>query len=459
MIIVAQCLLRPGENHLDNAGVRIVDGKIDAVGTARELKARYPYDEVEDFGAAVIVPGFVDAHTHIEYALMDGVVDDTPYAQWKDALHSKEMLMTREDWDDSALIGALHAIRGGVTSISDVTTTGASVRAAIRTHLHGSIYREVKANTHDEVAPAMERADEDIHRWRHETRDTGIHIGIGPGSLYSTHPEVLDAVADYGKDGTPVAVHLAGTREECDYIRYGQTPFYYHTSSGVKPVQCDAILPMNVSPVRYVLNRGLLYVPNVLAIHCVQVDDEDIEKLVENDVHIAICPRSNAKRGCGVSPLIKFMDRGLTVGIGTNSPASSGIIDMLAEMRFTLMIERGIAGERYEAGDSEDSFLSAKQILDFATEGGAKALGTSDEVGTIKPGKSADLVVYDLSNTALVESSSPNARFVHGATREDVIMTMIGGEPVYTREKGYLLDLDYERLDARAAEIRTKLRA
>jgi 5-methylthioadenosine/S-adenosylhomocysteine deaminase len=459
MIIVAQCLLRPGEHHLDNAAVRIVDGKIGAVGHARELKARYPYDDVKDFGKAVIAPGFVDAHTHIEYGLMDGVVNDAPYAQWKDALHNKELLMTKEDWDASALIGALHAIRGGVTSISDVTNTGASVRAAIKTGLHGTIYREVNANRKEEVAPAMEKADDDIHRWRHESRDTGLHIGIGPGALYATHPDVLDAVADYGSDGTPVAIHLAGTREECDYIRYGRTPFFYHTASDVIPVQCDAILPMGVSPVRYALNRGLFNDPNVMAIHCVQVDDSDIEALAEMGVKVVICPRSNAKRGCGISPLIKFLDHGITVGIGTNSPASSGIIDMLAEMRFTLMVERGIAGERYEGADSQYTFLSPKEVLEFATIGGAKALGLESEVGSMKPGSRADLVVYDLSNTALVESQSPNARFVHGATREDVIMTLIDGQPVYSREKGYLLDLDYERLEAHSAEIRAKLRA
>ena len=78
MILVAQCLLRPGEHHLNNAGVRVLDGRIDAVGTAAELKARYPYDDVEDFGAAVIVPGLVNAHTHIEYSLMNGVVGDVP---------------------------------------------------------------------------------------------------------------------------------------------------------------------------------------------------------------------------------------------------------------------------------------------------------------------------------------------------------------------------------------------
>ena len=459
MILVAQCLLRPGEHHLNNAGVRVLDGRIDAVGTAAELKARYPYDDVEDFGAAVIVPGLVNAHTHIEYSLMNGVVGDVPYAQWKDALHHKEVLMTAEDWNDSALLGALYAIRGGITSISDVTTTGASLRACIATGLHGAIYREVNAQAKEDVGPAMERADEDVHRWRHEARGHGLKIGIGPGPLYLTHPDVLAAVADYGRDGTPIEVHIAGTREECDFIRYGTTPFYYHSAQGATPVQSDALLPMGVSSVRYALNWGLLYAPNVMAIHCVHVDDEDIGRLLDNDVRIAICPRSNAKLGCGVSPLVKFLDRGLTVGLGTNSPAAAGMTDMLAEMRFTLLLERGISGERYEAGDGEDTFLSAKQMLHLATLGGAKAIGMDDELGSIDVGKRADLAVYDLTSSVLQESASPNARFVHGASRGDLMMTMIDGAPVYRRDKGFLNDVDFDRLTARAVEIRSKLRA
>lgn len=458
MIIVAQYLLRPGEHHLDNAGVRVVDGRIADVGTAAELRERYPYDEFEDFGMAVITPGFVNAHTHLEYTVMDGIVDDLPYNLWKEDVYDKDQAMTDEDWNDSAMLGAVASLRSGITAFSDVTRREASVLAARATGLHGVIFREVNALTRDAVADAVSEADDDIHRWRGMLRGHCVRVGIGPGPLYSTHPDVLTAISDYGMGGTAVAVHVAASREECDFFRYGTTPFFVdkHADGGLRYAQSDSFLPMAVSPVRYALNWGLFYVPNVMAIHCVHLNTEDIDRLYDNDVRIAICPRSNARLGCGVSPLIRFLDRGLTVGLGTNSPAASGSIDMLEEMRFTLMLERAIAGERYEAG--EDTFLSAKQMVNFSTIGAARAIGLDDEVGSIEVGKRADLTVHDLSSSNLVHTASANACLVHDARSSDVLMTMVDGKPLYRHDKGLLVDVDEERLRARAVEIRAKLR-
>ncbi len=459
MIIVARYLLRPGEHHLDNAGVRIVDGRIADVGTTSELRAKYPDDECEDFGMAVISPGFVNAHTHLEYAVMDGIVDDLPYSRWKEEIYEKDQLMTEQDWNDSAMLGALGSIRCGITSFSDVTRYEASVRAARATGLHGVIFREVNARHADEVDDAMQEACDDIDRWRGMLSDHGVRIGIGPGPLYATHPNVLTAVADYGNDGTPVAVHVASSREECDFIRYGTTPFVVDSKAdqGLRYAQADVFLPMGVSPARYALNWGLFYVPNVMAIHCVHVNTEDIDRLYDNNVRIAICPRSNARLGCGVSPLIRFLDRGITVGLGTNSPAASGNIDMLEEMRFTLLFERGIAGERYEAG--EDTFLSAKRMVNIATIGAAKTIGLDDEVGSIEIGKRADLTIHDLSDSTLNYTASANACLVHDCSTHNVLMTMIDGKQVYRSDTGFLIDVDVERLRERALEIRAKLRS
>ncbi len=458
MIICAQYLLRPGEHHLDYAGVRILNGRIADVGTASELREKYPDDEFEDFGTAVISPGFVNAHSHLEYALMDGIVDDVPYSMWKAAIYEKDQLMNEEDWNDSAMFGALASLRSGITSISDVTHREASVIAARTTGLHGVIFREVNARRRDEVDDAMTQSKDDIRRWRQTLDGCGVRVGIGPGPLYATHPNVLQEIADYGKDGTTVAVHVASSREESTFFRYGTTPFVLNNKEGdgLRYEQSESFLPMGVSPARYALNWGLFYVPNVMAIHCVHVNTEDIDRLYDNNVRIAICPRSNARLGCGVSPLIRFLDRGLTVGLGTNSPAAAGSIDMLEEMRITLLLERGIAGERYEAG--EDTFLSAKQMVNFATIGAAKTIGLDDEVGSITIGKRADLTIHDLSDSTLIHTASANACLVHDARIHNVLMTMIDGKPVYRRDKGFLIDVDVERLKARAREIRAKLR-
>lgn len=461
MILAARYLIRSSHQHLENAAVRVSDGRIDAVGPTDELRATYPDDQVEDFGLAAIMPGFVNAHSHLEYAPMEGLIEDVPYAAWKGYMVQKSALMTEEDWDDAALVGALDAIRGGITSISDVTATGAPLRACLATGMHGVVYREVTAPEKSQVPDAMAAAADDIAAWRSQAEGRGIQVGIGPDSLYSTHPEVLSAIGEFAMDGTPVAVHIAESREECDFIRYGSSPFALAAggpeAEAYAGIQSKSFLPMGVTPVRYALNWGILYAPNVLAIHCVHVNSDDIERLASNDVRVAVCPRSNAKLGCGIAPIVKMMQAGITVGLGTSSPAAADSIDMFEEMRFGLLIERGVAGQLARVGNPD--FLKGYHVMRMATIGSARAIGCADEVGSVDPGKRADLAVVDLSGSNQVPTEHPNACVVHTTTRQDLLMTMIDGKKVWTREGGFDLDLDVERLRARAKEMVARLRA
>ena len=463
MIIAAKYMIPgiPEMTSTTDAAVRVVDGRISAVGKLTELRMAYPDEEYEDFGTAVIMPGFVSAHTHLEYSTMEGIIADEPYAKWKAAIVKKSAGMTDEDWDDSALIGALGALRGGITTISDVTRTGASLRACMATGMHGTIYREVTARTKDEVEPAMEEAKQDVETWRSLAEEMGVDIGIGPDSLYATHPEVLSAIGDYAMDGTPVAIHMAGSREECDFIRYGSSPFSIAADGpeheAYSHIQSEAFLPMGVSPVRYALNWGILYAPNVLAIHAVHVDAEDISRLRETNISIAICPRSNAKLGCGIAPIRAFREAGLTVGLGTNSPAAADASDMLEEMRFALLLERGLSGA-FTSAQMAGEWLKASQVIRMGTSCAARAIGMDDEIGTIEVGKRADLVVIDISRSTQVATYSPNSCVVNDTNRSDVLMTMLDGHPVYRKGKGFDLDVDVERLMARSIEMRHRLR-
>jgi 5-methylthioadenosine/S-adenosylhomocysteine deaminase len=201
--------------------------------------------------------------------------------------------------------------------------------------------------------------------------------------------------------------------------------------------------------VQYVLQWRLFDAPNVLAVHCTQVDDADIEVLASRDVSIAHCPRANAKLGMGIAPIGKFLSAGACVGLGTDSPAASNAMDIFEEMRIGLLLQRAILGE--------ERFMIARQFVKMATLDAARALRIDHEVGSLEPGKRADIIAVDISKSHQVPTHYPYSTLVHTANQENVLYTMVGGRVVY--EGRQWPGLDHERVLARAEEMRDKLRA
>ncbi len=449
MLLVARYVIPVSAPHIENGAVLVRDGDIVEVGSANRLKTLYPDEPTRDFGLSALMPGFVDAHTHLEYSAMRGLINDAPYAAWKLHIADKEKLFNAEDWDDSALLGALGAVRAGITTVADITETGASFRAVHQVGLRGVIYREVGTMDRNEVDSALEQAFSDIVLWRTNATDLQ-KIGIAPSALYACHPLIFEGVARYAMDGTPVALHLAGSKEEYEFIRYGSSPFSVHSTEQERGYGIDVPpwLATGTSPVNYIYNWGVLGVPNVLAIHCVQVDEEDIERLADNEVSIAICPRCNAQLAMGVAPLTKFQKAGITVGLGTDSPAAIDDTDPFAEMRTGLQFQR--------ATGNRQSFIKASEMLEIATLGSARALGIGDKVGSLEEGKKADIIAVDLSNSSQAPTHDPGQAVLFTAHPENVKMTMINGEILYDGQHSPKVDV--ERVFNRAEEMRIKLR-
>ncbi len=447
MLLKAHYVLPVTAPHIEDGALLVRDGLIADIGKADQLIEAYPEESVRDFGLAAIMPGFVDVHTHLEYSAMRGLVDDLPYAQWKLQLMKKEELLDEADWEDAALLGALECLRSGITTIADITESGASVPAVAAAGLRAVIYREVSAMEKAQAASSMEVAIADIVRWREASNSDLVNIGIGPHSAYSCHPELFRLVAQYAHEtGVPVATHLAGSREEYDFVKYGSSVLatdYREDDDGGVPW-----LPTGVSPVRYVLQWGLLSVPNVLAVHCTQVDDADIDILASNGVSVAFCPRCNAKLGMGVFQLRAMLAKGIKIGIGTDSPASNNTMDMFDEMRIGLLIQR--------ASDPGQRFFDARTFVKLGTSSAAEALGLSTRTGSLEVGKSADVIAVDLSHSHQAPIADPYSTLVHSANQDNVMFTMVAGKTLL--DGGQSVSLDVERIIARAEEIRTKLR-
>ncbi len=448
MLLAARYVLPIAAPHIVDGAIRVHGDRIMEIGEFETLKAAYPDEEVRDFGLAVLMPGFVDMHTHLEFSAMRGLVDDLPFSQWKLQLLEKQERLAQADWEDSARIGAAEALQSGITTIADISDSGASARAAAGAGLRAIVYREVATMDHRKVPDVLAQASEDIAEWRELGDPSRLSVGIAPHAVYSCHPELYRKVAEKAiAEDLPVSTHLASSKDEYDFTKYGSSRLavdYRNAFSGADV----AWLPTGVSPVRYLEQWGIYDVPQLVAVHCTQVDDEDIEILAGNDVAVAFCPRCNAKLGMGVAPLAKFLDRGVRVGIGTDSPASNNTLDMFDEMRIGLLIQRSVTGYL--------PHFIARQFVKMATLDAARALGVDDQVGSLEPGKQADIIAVDISHSHQIPTLYPYSTLVHTANQENVVFTMVAGQVLYDSGRWSLLDID--RIQARAEEMRVKLR-
>jgi len=453
MLLCAKYVLPISSSHIEDGAVLVRDDRILDVGTRAALVAAHPGEEVRDFGLAVLMPGFVDLHTHLEYSVFRGLVDDLPYTQWKMQVGRLGQRLGAADWKNSAILGAMEAIGSGITTVADITRSGNSVEAAKGSGLAGIVYREVSTMDKSKVVDHMESAEADIDAWRDTAAGAPIEIGIAPHSPYTCHPALIEAAGSLAiARDLPAAIHLAGSRDEYDFVRYGSSPLAqdFREESGWRDV---AWMPTGVSPVRYVLQWGLLDVPRLVAVHCVQVDDADIAVLADRNVSVAHCPRCNAKLGMGVAPLTKFFEHGLTVGLGTDSPASNNTMDPFDEMRIGLLIQRSVSNETDFA-----RYFTARTLVRLGTIWGARALGLDSEIGSLEVGKRADVIAVDLSSSPhMVPTGDPYSALVHTANQKDVLMTMIGGRVLF--DHGEYATVDKERALALARESREKMRA
>lgn len=450
MLLCARYVLPITSEPIKNGAVYIHQGKIADIGPADMLKLRYPDEEVKDFGLAALMPGLINLHTHLENAVMRGVVHDVPYATWLVSVLEKSTRMEANDWYDSAILGGLEALSSGITTVADITSTGAACKATQKLGLRSIIYREVTAMDKHRVKHAIKHAAMDIARWQADSDESRVTVGIAPAALFAVHPSMFSEVSKLATEkDLPVAMHLAGNREEYNFIKYGSSPFSVHGMDEQRGyVEIPPWLPTGTTPVRYVLNWGGFDSPNVLAIHCIHVDEEDIQKIKEYDVAVAVCPRCNAQLGMGVAPINEFLRLGIRLGLGTDSPAATDSSDLLEEMRIGMLVQRAV---------NVDEFLDSETMLKMATIGGAKALRIDDKIGSLEVGKEADVIAVDLSGSHQTLSSDPVSAIVNTCSSADVMMTMVAGSLIYEKNNWHV-DIDVAKNIARVMDIRGKLR-
>lgn len=452
MILSAKYIFPVTSEPLRDGAILVKGDKIADIGELDALRLRYPDEEVTDFGLAALMPGFVDLHTRLEKSVLRGIVADQPYSQWILSIIERSSHLEASDWYDSAILGGLDALSSGITTVSDITSTGASLQAVESLGMRGVIYREVGAMDKMRVPHAIHSAAVDIDRWRESVDPSRVSIGVAPASIYANHPEVFRETSELAiKEDLPVAIRLAGSREEYNFVMYGSSMFAVDNMDEEARgyVEIPPWLPFGVTPVRYALNWGAFDAPNVLVVYAVHVTDEDINKLREHDAAICTCPRANAMLGMGMAPLTEYLKGGFRMGLGTDSPAATDSTDMFSEMRVGLLMNR--------ARDTR-KFLDSKTMLELATIGGARALKMDDRVGSLELGKLADIVAVDLSSSNQSIELNPISAVVNTCFTSDVLMTMVGGKVLYEKNHWHV-GVEVAKNIARVIEIRAKLKA
>ena len=424
LVLSADWVLPVDGPPIENGAVAIEQGRIAAVGQAADLGEGRRND------GAAIVPGFVNAHSHLEYAVYGGFGDGLPdFAAWI-ALHTERK--RRVGWEEYlavARLGAAECLASGVTTVGDCSYSGAAAAAAEELGLRALVYLEVFGADPGEALEHFARLRERVEERCVPGRR--LRLGVSPHAAYSVSPEVYAACAELG---LPMATHVSESASELRYLRDGGGSW-----EGIPWL----VEPPRTTAARLLARLGVLG-PRLLAAHCVKLDAEEIELLARHDVAVAHCPRSNALVGGGLAPLAELRSAGLRVGLGTDSPASAPSFDVFDEARAALAAARA----RKERPDA----LSASEALELATLGSARALGLEHDVGSLTAGKRADLAIVSLEGSSYLPWEDPAAAVVFGGSPDRVAATLVDGEVRY--EKG---GFEWHELRRNAATARGRM--
>jgi 5-methylthioadenosine/S-adenosylhomocysteine deaminase len=358
------------------------------------------------FEQAVILPGFVNAHSHLEYANYAGFGDGMPFGPWIATHVARKSLLGQEEMLAVARLGALDSLRSGITTTADYSFSGTAATAARELGLRATVYLEVFARD-----PADAERQWQERRAQVEESEL-VRIGISPHAPYTCSVDTYRFCLSLG---VPVGTHLAESANEVEWLTRGGGPL-------------EAIGDWLVPPTgkRPVASLEPVLGPDLLCAHCVEVAPDEIELLARRDVPVAHCPRSNALLGCGIAPLAELRAAGVRVGLGTDSPASTPSFDVFEELRTAVALAR--------ARERRAEALAASEALSLATIGAARALRLDAEVGTLTPGKRADLTIVSLAGSPYHPVEDPAAAVVFGGSPDRVLETIVDGETRYRRQ-------------------------
>ncbi len=408
---------------IEKGHIVIENDVITAIGSGETQTAGY--DKVIEGQNKVVLPGFINTHTHAAMTLLRGYADDLPLMEWLETkIWPLEDRLTPDDIYWGTMLAMVEMIKSGTTTFADMYFSMDQVAQAVdRSGMRACLSRGMIG-----AGPMSEQAITDsielVKKW-HNQGDGRISIMLGPHAPYTCPPDYLSRVADLAADlGVGVHIHVAETLGEVADMaaQYGKTPVA-------------------------LLKDAELFRNHVLAAHCVHLSEEDIAILAENGAAVAHNPESNMKLASGIAPIPKLLAAGIPVALGTDGASSNNDLDMMQEMRTCALL--------HKVSTMDPTVLPAYKALEMATVNGAQALGLSSQIGKLQKGYKADMIIINLHAAHQIPRYDITANLVYSGQASDVETVIINGRIIM--ENRQFITLDQEEVMMQAQRIAARL--
>ena len=404
--------LDANDTEITHGAVAIVKDSITAVGPADDF-GDWSVSKVVDARGGIIMPGLINSHTHAAMTCFRGLADDLQLMTWlNDHIFPAEAKLDDQKVYSGTLLACAEMIMSGTTCFCDMylfedAVARAAQKAGMRAVV-GEVLYDFDSPNYGPIESGFEYTRKLIDTWQD---DPLVSIAVEPHSTYLCAPQLLEEAFDLTQSfNLPLVIHLAESKSEIAQIkeRYGRTP------------------------VEHLAELGLL-APNVLACHCVELTENDIDLLRRFDVKVAHNAESNMKLASGVAPVPRLINEGICVGMGTDGCASNNDLDLFQEMDSVAKL--------HKAKSLDPTVMDARTVLKMATVCGAMALGLDAVTGSLETGKKADLIIVDTNKPHLTPMYNPVSHLVYAAIGSDVTTSIINGRVVMNDGRLKTMDL------------------
>jgi 5-methylthioadenosine/S-adenosylhomocysteine deaminase len=414
--------IEPAGVTLENHSLLVRGGLIVDLLPTPEAQTRYSATQQIDLSQRVLIPGLVNLHTHAAMTLMRGLADDLPLMEWlkQHIWPAESKHVSHQFVKDGSLLACAEMLRSGITCFNDMYFfPEATARAVLQSGMRaaaGIIALEFPTGYAADAEDYLRKGLEVRDAFRAEPR---LSFCMAPHAPYTVSDRTFEKILTLADQlEIPVHLHLHETADEIQ----------------------ESLAQHKLRPMARMQALGLLG-PNLIAVHMAHLTEEEIELVAERGVHVAHCPSSNLKLASGVAPVAQLAAAGANIGLGTDSAASNNRLDILNEARMAALLAKGASGD--------PTVLDAHRALTMATLNAARALNLDDRIGSLKPGKAADIVAIDLSSPETSPCYDVASHLVYAAGREHVSHVWVNGELLVENRK--LTTLDSQELAAKSA--------